>query len=742
MSDLPLRSIPVLRTQVGENGGWDSGGTCLRRAGFGWQRSPRCLLAAVFQSFLLLGCAVRTAELPPVAVQTEFSQQWTNVAIGGGGYVTGIHIHPQDASLVYIQTDIGGFYRWLPAKNRWLPLTEQFPRSQFNFYGGEALALDPQNPDLVYIAVGLYRAYGEGALFKSRDRGATWEKSNLTVPMGGNEDKRWAGKRLAVSPADSNLLLFGSRQDGLWRSTNGGLDWSPVEGLAARPEDGIGVMAIAFAPGSKGRVYLSAYGDGVYESKDSGLKWQRLTNSPTQAMQLAVASDGILYATSAVSPGVSKYQHGQWQEITPKQQANAAFNGLAVAPDRSERLLVSLDQTSDTQLFLSENGGATWRLVPRQLRNGVPWLPDDFFADHTAAIAFSPQVSQQAWLTDWFGVWRTDNIDAKPARWTNLPQGHEQVVSFTLIAPPQGALLLSGVADVEGFVHERLDQFPAQRLGYGANGQHFFQDTYSIAYSPANPLVMVRVGGNRWNETYSGATSTDGGRSWQRFPYFPRNTLPLRVAVSATDPNTFIVITHDALPLKTSDGGRTWRPVKGLPKGPQGPWYWSMPLVADPVAGDRFYYYDGGILYRSEDSGDSFQRVNNTIPTTSELSILTAEPGQAANLWVSLSDKGLFRSQDGGQTFTKVLAVQHSHLLAFGLPLQPNDPPAVYLYGSLDGLTEGIYLSEDRGQSWTSIREDLTPIGTQPNVMVASQQKPGLIFIGTNGRGIYYKQLK
>lgn len=150
-----------------------------------------------------------------VVPQTKFPEEWTNVALGGGGYVTGIYLHPQEPDLVYIRTDIGGFFRWDAKAKKWIPLIDNFSTSESHYYGGEALALDPKNPNLVYIAAGLYLADKPGAIFKSTDRGQTWQKLSLQLPMGGSEDKRWAGNRLAVSPHNSNIILFGSRQDGL-----------------------------------------------------------------------------------------------------------------------------------------------------------------------------------------------------------------------------------------------------------------------------------------------------------------------------------------------------------------------------------------------------------------------------------------------------------------------------------------------------------------------------------------------
>lgn len=100
---------------------------------------------------------------------------WANVSIGGGGYVTGIYLHPRERNLAYIRTDMGGFYRWNSKDYKWIPLTDIFSLQHSNYYGGEALALDPNNPDIVYIAAGKYTTSwgGLGTIFKSSDRGQT-----------------------------------------------------------------------------------------------------------------------------------------------------------------------------------------------------------------------------------------------------------------------------------------------------------------------------------------------------------------------------------------------------------------------------------------------------------------------------------------------------------------------------------------------------------------------------------------
>jgi photosystem II stability/assembly factor-like uncharacterized protein len=217
--------------------------------------------------------------------------------------------------------------------------------------------------------------------------------------------------------------------------------------------------------------------------------------------------------------------------------------------------------------------------------------------------------------------------------------------------------------------------------------------------------------------------------------------MPLRVSVSATNPNLFVVALSEAQPLRTTDGGASWSAVSGLPNGPKGPWYWGEPLVADKVDGNTFYYYSDAKLYRSTDGGASFSVVNSSLKSDRWWDLwcrLKTVPGAKDEVWLSLDWNGLFHSTDGGKTLTKLPSVERAHLFAFGKPASGNNTPALYLYGKVAGMGEGIFRSLDSGQTWTSIGSPQNPIGGEPNVMEASWQQFGLVFIGTNGRGIYY----
>lgn len=661
-----------------------------------------------------------------------------NIAIGGGGYVTGIYLHPKQRDIVYIKTDVGGFYRWNPTNQNWTPLTDNFPLAQVNYYGGEAIALDPHDPNIVYIAVGKYSSdwwQHKGTIFKSTNQGKTWNKLNLDLKMGGNEPQRWSGERLAINPFNSQVILFGSRKDGLWKSNNGGITWSPVKSFPAKLKDNLGITAVVYNPNIRNQVYAVAYDDGIYQSNDSGVTWNKIPNSPAQTNRLLTTRNG-LYVTH--SSGVSKYLNGKWTDITP-QNNRIAFNAITVNPFNFNDIIVCTLTEKALQIYHSYDGGATWKLQNRKTISSVPWWSEYMLSNPSvAAIEFDAHFKNRVWMTDWYGIWRTDNINSNQVVWKNYQQGHEEVVTFGLASPPVGAPLLSALGDVEGFYHDQLNTYPSKMLGSKHNKHNnLFQDTYSIAYCETNPKRMVRVGGNRFNNTYGGATSEDGGKTWRPFPSFPEKIMPTRVAMSATDPNLFIVTVSNGQALRTTNNGATWQKVLGMPNGFSGPWNWSQPLAADKVNGNTFYYYANSKLYRSDNGGASFEIVSTSIPHADWHSLKSA-PGIKGELWLSLDNQGLYHSTDAGKTFSPITPIKRAYLFSIGK--SQNKTPTLYVYGNVSNLGNGIFRSVDQGKTWKRIGNSNKPIGNDPNVMEASRQKFGLVFIGTNGRGIYYAQ--
>lgn len=99
-------------------------------------RAFLALLLVIFLQPLAASGCVSNALLNVRDAQTTFATDWQNVALGAGGYVTEIYLHPKEQNLAYIRTDNGGFFRWNEQMLKWEALTDHFPPSQLNYYGG------------------------------------------------------------------------------------------------------------------------------------------------------------------------------------------------------------------------------------------------------------------------------------------------------------------------------------------------------------------------------------------------------------------------------------------------------------------------------------------------------------------------------------------------------------------------------------------------------------------------------
>src|SRR5690606_21783914 len=263
--------------------------------------SVRSFLARAGAS-LFVAAAALAHPSGAAASDAAVAYRWQNVAIGGGGFVTGIEFHPAEPGLAYARTDVGGAYRRDAASARWVPLTDWIGHADANLMGIESVALDPSDPERVYLAAGTYthERAGNGAILRSADRGATFQRSDLPFKLGGNELGRGNGERLAVDPNDGRVLFLGSRAHGLWRSGDRGASWARVEAFPRRAPSpsamastggrrrSIGFVFVVFdpasgQPGSPTPVVsagVSSREGGLFRSSDGGRRWEAVPGQP------------------------------------------------------------------------------------------------------------------------------------------------------------------------------------------------------------------------------------------------------------------------------------------------------------------------------------------------------------------------------------------------------------------------------------------------------------------------------
>lgn len=724
------------------------------------------------------------------AQAAETAYRWRNVKVGAGGFIPGLVFSPVEPGLAYARSDMGGAYRFDARVGRWLPLQDASPLS--SDFGVESIAADPQNPDVVHMAVGVHKG-DPGAMLRSNDRGDTWSRTPVPFRMGGNEDGRGLGERLAIDPNDSRVLYFGSRHDGLQRSTDGGVSWAKVEGfplkglgLPTGREAHGGLSFVIFDPrsGARGRASRTLFvgvadphEHALYRSDDAGVSWRPVEGGPRADLSAAKAElddRGVLYVTCTLGIGPNGVTDGavwrldtntgDWTDITPPRPLGG-FMGVAVDRQHPGVIMVSTLnrwRPGDT-IWRSTDDGQGWKSVREAARHDVsatPYLnwgndkPD--FGWWIAALALDPFDSDRLIYATGATVYETRNLAAadagQPTDWKPWVEGIEQTAVITLVSPPVGPQLLTGFGDISGFAHEDLDRSPDLQFTTPV-----FANTNQIDYAGMAPTVVVRSGtphlgvGSEGHDRSTIAWSDDAGRSWKPLgqpkpasgattisPDNPRMDLyrDAPITVSA-DGSTFMLATPQT--VWSDDHGATWRPSLGLPP--------LLRPVADRKDGGLFYALDfqSGDWFVSVDAARSFAPVPSRglpdvsadRPTWREQAFpLKATPAHEGDLWF-VSRSGLYNSRDGGQTFRRIDSDLAVEMLDFGKPAAGSTYPALFAIGT-QGQVRGVFRSDDRGRSWLRVNDDHHEYGRRYRAIAGDPRVFGRVYVATDGRGVVY----
>jgi photosystem II stability/assembly factor-like uncharacterized protein len=626
-------------------------------------------------AFIALAFLIPATAQNPAKKAASEPYTWKSVQIVGGGFMDGIIFHPTDKGVRYARTDMGGAYRWNGQTKRWEPLLDWVSYQDSNLMGVESIAADPSDSNRVYLACGTYTNANapNGAILRSSDRGKTLERTNMPFKFGGNEDGRGNGERMTVDPNDGKVLYLGTRQDGLWRSTDGAVTWSrvdsfpdvteappaggpPAGGRGVSRGSGIVVTLVDPRAGSKGKASSTIYvavslmgRDNLFRSADAGKTWQPVPGQPTEyrPTHMVMASDGTLYLSYGTAPGPSRMtaggvwkldtKSGVWTDITPvKPDASKkeSFGWAAVAVDAHDPK-VAIASTfgrmngagGEDDMFRTIDGGKTWkavfggggggtydfRLAPYTATTPIHWMFD---------VEIDPTDSKHAMFTTGYGGWETfdlTDLDAgKPTKWSIMASGIEQTAELEMASPTKGAHLLSAIGDYGGFVHWDLDK-PAPE---GASSPPVFNNTSGIAYAENKPEVIVRVGvcSHHHLPGFNISYSLDSGKTWQP-PATQPATLP-----SAAGPQ-FGGRGPSGGSIAVSSDGATWvwvtrgsSPSLTTDKGATWTEIKGLPnsarIVADPVNPKKFYGMSlfEGKLFLSADGAATFVEQPFSLP--------------------------------------------------------------------------------------------------------------------------------
>ena len=262
-----------------------------------------------------------------------------------GNRVSAVAGVPDDRFVYYAGGASGGIFKTTDAGLNWTPIFDDQPVASIG-----SLAVAPSDSSIVWAGTGescirSHISVGEG-IFKSVDAGKSWTRMGL-------EQTGRIG-RVVVHPTNPEVVLacalghaYGPQPErGVFRTTDGGASWEHVLFV----DEHTGCSALAMDPANPRKLFAGMWqidiktwgresggpGSGLFVSQDGGTTWQRLTGSelPTRptgkhAVAIARSNPNRVYALIETGDGVPV--HGE--------------------------------ETDSGQVWRSEDGGETWRVV-------------------------------------------------------------------------------------------------------------------------------------------------------------------------------------------------------------------------------------------------------------------------------------------------------------------------------------------------------------------------------------------
>lgn len=616
----------------------------------------------------------------------------------GTGRLTALAIHPANQNIIYVGSPGGGLWKSTNAGSTWAPLTDNNSLRMFIF----GLAIDPLDQNTLYAATD-----NSSGVLKSTDAGVSWSPTGA-----GPVNNSGRQMKILIHPTSTNIV-FAAASNGIWRSTNGGTNWTQVHAQAK--ED------IEFKPGDLNIMYSA--GNNVARSTDLGLTWtvltaaEGITNSGRTLLAVSAADPEVVYAVQASgssfgrlyrssnsgasfvttvtgSPGGGTNYFGYEASGTGTGGQATYDMGMDVSPTNANDVYIA-----GIICWRSTNGGTSFTPL-------TEWFYPNGTGYNHADVHGVFWIGNILYSISDGGLYKSLNNGGD---WTDLSTGLTIRQFYRMANSQVDPNVITGGAQDNGSVTRQTSGNWADWLG---------ADGMEGLVSPTNPLRI-------WGTSQGGAIyrSTNGGASYTNLtqPSSGQWVTPLFMHPT----NETILYGGWTGVWKSITSGTSWTNI-------------SAGVITQTLADLAVSSSDPNYIYASNGStlwvttNDGATWTTRSAPAT--INDIAIDPTDPNKIWIACNSatNRILVSTNAGATFTNISANLPA-IAARAVTVDDKTPRGIYV-----GMNIGVYYKQEPDANWTDYTANLPLVAINELEIQKNSEK---IRVATYGRSIWESPL-
>lgn len=638
------------------------------------------------------------------------------ITYSGLGRINCIGFHPTDPNTIWAGAPSGGLWVTHDHGQSWQCLTDQNESLGVT----DMIISDDYDMDgTVYIATGDRDSYDNQSVgvLVTHDYGVTWQPTGLSYTI--NQHKFI--NRLLRHP-DDPLIMIAATGDGVFRTSDGGVTWD--EQLTDRV-----FMDMEFHPTDPNIIYGSIAMGQIYRSTNGGQNWTRtLLVSQAGRTELAVspAQPDWLYAVMSQGSlrGVYKsIDKGETFTLTIDGDTlnllDYNANGAGTGGQGWYDLAIAASLVDANVIFVG--GINTWKSID----GGTSWILSNFSGNHPSADYCHADKHALTFRPDGFLFEGNDGgLNFTPddgETWNNITQGMAISQMYKLgISQTEKDYMLAGLQDNGSKMHS-----PGTWMDVGGgDGMECMIDPVNadIQYHSSQYGNLFRTF-DRWETGRFIKPNAAGSGEWVT-PF----------VLDPSDPKTIYGGFKEI--WKTTDRGESWTQVSSVNETSK-----FRTIAVAPSDPNVVYATGPQNIYKSSTGGEPFVKLPWSIASNSgSLSYLAIKNDDPLTVWISSSSAftpGVFQSIDGGQTWTDITTgIPEIPIYCVIQNKQVTDRVDLYA-----GTEQGVYYKQGDAE-WVRFNDGLPKvIVTELEIYYDADPKQSLLRAATYGRGMWETRL-